>query len=145
MIGTILARKSVSETFQAFNRKDLAAFMAGWHQDGVFIYPGDIPESGTFKGKEAVTAWFRNMMDKFQTIEFTVKNVCVQHSFDLVGTNTLAVQWDLKLKNLSGRTGFNTGTSIIQVKRGKVVLVKDYIFDLGPNFRANWGIESASS
>lgn len=139
MIGTLLAKRSVAATFTAFNNKDLDKFMSGWHENGVFIYPGDIPESGIYEGKEAVTEWFRNMMNRFQTIRFEVRDICVKKSFDLVGTNTLAVHWDLNLVNQSGRSGSNAGVSVIQIEKGKVVMVKDYIFDLGDNFRANWG------
>ena len=140
MIGTILARRTVKKVFKAFNKKDLVTFMSGWHEDGVFIYPGDIPESGTYNGKENVTKWFRNMMEKFDSINFEVKNICVEKSFDFIGTNTIAVHWDLTLVNLSGRRGLNSGVSIIKINKGKTMMVKDYIFDLGDNFRKNWGI-----
>ena len=55
MIGTIIARKSVSRAFQALSNHDLEGFMSAWRDDGVLTYPGEIWASGTFKGKPAVS------------------------------------------------------------------------------------------
>jgi len=54
MIGALLARKAVAGAFSALDRHDLPQFMSAWREDGVFVYPGEIPESGTFQGKSAV-------------------------------------------------------------------------------------------
>lgn len=51
MIGALLARKALSGAFDALNRHDLPTFMASWRSDGTFHYPGDIPESGTFRAR----------------------------------------------------------------------------------------------
>ena len=50
-----------------------------------------------------MTKWFREYDGKFDSINFEVKNICVEKSFDFIGTNTIAVHWDLTLVNLSGR------------------------------------------
>jgi len=50
MIEALLA-KAVPGAFDALNRYDLPRFMSAWRDDGVFVYPGEIPESGTFRGK----------------------------------------------------------------------------------------------
>jgi ketosteroid isomerase-like protein len=139
MIGTILARRALAGAFAALNRRDLPKFMASWRDDGAFIYPGDIPESGTFQGKTAVEGWFRRFFEQFPTIEFDVRDICLRNQFDLLGTNTAAVQWHLRLVNRDGREGRNSGVTVIALEGGKVVHVKDYIFDLGDNFRRNWG------
>jgi ketosteroid isomerase-like protein len=55
------------------------------------------------------------------------------------GNNVGAVHWDLKLTNRAGRAGTNSGVTVVTIERGKVVHVKDFIFDLGDNFRRNWG------
>lgn len=139
MIGTILARRALADAFAALNHRDLPKFMASWRDDGAFIYPGDIPESGTFQGRAAVEGWFRRFLEQFPTIEFDVRDICLRNQFDLLGTNTAAVQWDIRLVNRDGREGHNSGVTVIRLEGGKVVHVKDYIFDLGDNFRRNWG------
>ena len=49
-----------------------------------------------------------------------------------------AVHWNIQLTNREGRVGQNSGVTVVSIERGKVFLVKDYIFDLGEDFRRNW-------
>lgn len=138
MIGALLARKALSSAFDALNRHDLPKFMSAWRDDGVFVYPGEIPESGTFQGKSAVEDWFRHFFKQFPEIKFDVQDICMRNIFDLSGTNVVAVHWNIQLTNREGRAGQNSGVTVVNIKRGKVFLVKDFIFDLGDNFRRNW-------
>jgi ketosteroid isomerase-like protein len=139
MIGALLARRALIGAFDALNRHDLDKFMAAWRDDGVFVYPGEIPESGTFAGKDAVEGWFRRFFDQFPGIRFTIQDLCVRNMFDLVGSNVVAVHWNIHLTNRQGREGQNSGVTVVNINRGKVFLVKDFIFDLGDNFKKNWG------
>lgn len=138
MIGALVAKKAIANAFEAMNRHDLTGFMSGWRDDGVFIYPGEIPASGTFRGKSAVESWFRNFFDQFPRIQFNVQDICVRNIFALTGTNVVAVHWNIQLTNRDGRVGQNSGVTVISIKGGKVFLVKDFIFDLGMNFKHNW-------
>jgi ketosteroid isomerase-like protein len=113
--------------------------MSAWRDDGVFIYPGEIPESGTFQGKSAVEDWFRHFFEQFPRIQFDVQDVCVRNIFDLSGTNVVAVHWNIQLTNREGMVGQNSGVTVVNIKRGKVFLVKDFFFDLGDDFRRGWG------
>ena len=139
MIGAIIARKAIADAFRALNRHDISKFMSAWRDDGVFVYPGDIPESGSFKGKSSVESWFRNFFDRFPRIQFDVQDICVKNIFALSGTNVVSVHWNIQLTNRDGREGQNSGVTVINIVGGKVSLVKDFIFDLGENFRLNWG------
>ena len=138
MIGAVVARRAIAKAFDALNRHDLSEFMSAWADDGVFVYPGEIPASGTFKGKSAVEGWFRGFFDQFPRIQFDVQDICVRNIFALSGTNVVAVHWNIQLTNRNGRSGQNSGVTVISIKGGRVVRVKDYIFDLGENFKLNW-------
>jgi ketosteroid isomerase-like protein len=138
MIGALVAKKAIADAFAAMNRHDLAKFMSAWRDDGVFIYPGEISASGTFRGKSAVEGWFRNFFDQFPRIQFDVQDICVRNIFAFSGTNVVAVHWNIQLTNREGRAGQNSGVTAISIKGGKVVHVKDFIFDLGENFKLNW-------
>lgn len=138
MIGALIAKKKIANVFNAMNRHDLATFMADWRDDGVYIYPGEIAESGTFIGKGAVQEWFRHFFEQFPSIQFDVRDICVKNIFDLKGTNVVAVQWDVRLTNREGYTGDNTGISMIAIESGKVIMVKNYVFDLGSTFKSYW-------
>ncbi|NIV33040.1 MAG: hypothetical protein GWN58_27425, partial [Anaerolineae bacterium] len=51
MIGAVRAKRGVTAGYDTMNRRDLQALMADWDNDAVFIYPGDVPASGTYRGK----------------------------------------------------------------------------------------------
>jgi ketosteroid isomerase-like protein len=138
MIGALVAKKAIAGAFEAMNRHDLPKFMSAWRDDGVFIYPGEIYASGTFRGKAAVEGWFRKFFEQFPRIHFDLQDICVRNIFAFTGTNVIAVHWNIHLTNREGRVGENSGVTVITVKGGKVVHVKDFIFDLGENFKRNW-------
>jgi ketosteroid isomerase-like protein len=138
MIGALIARKAVAASLQAMNRRDMATFMSAWRDDGVFIYPGEISASGAFRGKAAVEGWFRNFFDQFPRIQFDIQDICVRNSFAFGGTNVVAAHWNIQLTNREGRAGQNSGVTVISIKGGKVFQVRDFIFDLGSNFKLNW-------
>jgi len=139
MIGALIAKKKTASAFDALNRRDMSAFLSAWRDDCVFIYPGDISVSGETKGKPAIEKWFRNFMDQFPKIKFTVKSVCVKRIFDFTGTNVVAAQWDIELTNRDGKEIENSGVTIINTRMGKAFLVKDYLFNTGKKFREAWG------
>ena len=92
-IGTILAKRAIGGTFDASNRHDLPKFMSSWRDDGSIVYPGNIPPSGTFRGKSAVEAWFRHLLEHYIGIRFEIQDLCVRNCFDLAGNNLVAVGW----------------------------------------------------
>jgi hypothetical protein len=139
MLGALIARKAIAGSFDALNRHDLTKFMSAWRDDGVFVYPGEIPASGTYRGKSAVEGWFRNFFEQFPRLKFDVQDICVRNIFAVGGNNVVAVHWSIQLTNRNGRVGQNSGVTVISIHGGKVVMVKDYIFDLGENFKLNWG------
>jgi len=141
MIGTLVARKAIAKAFRALDDHDLSGFMSAWREDGTFIYPGEIPESGTFQGKNAVEGWFRRFLEQFPQIHFNITDLCVRNLFDLLGTNVIAVHWKIQLTNREGKVGENYGVTVITIEHGKVVQAKDYIFDLGLNFKLNWSAQ----
>jgi ketosteroid isomerase-like protein len=140
MIGVFIAKKNIANSFEALNHHNLSKFMSAWRDDGVFIYPGEIPErSGTFKGRDAVEGWFRNFLDQFPKIQFDIQNICVRNIFDITGTNVVAVHWNIQLTNRDGTAVKNNGVTIVNIKGGKAFLVKDFIFDQSENFKLGWG------
>jgi ketosteroid isomerase-like protein len=139
MIGAIIARKAVDNAFRAMSNHDLDGFMSAWRDDGVLIYPGEIWASGTFSGKPAVTKWVQKFFEQYPKINFDIQHICAANIFAMTGTNVMTAHWNIYLTNRSGRVGVNSGVSVITLKGGKVVQVKDFVFDLGENFRLNWG------
>jgi ketosteroid isomerase-like protein len=139
MIGAILAKKGIADGFESMNRRDLAVVMADWHKDAVFTYPGELPASGTFKGKRVIEAWYRRYYEQFPEVRFQVHDVCVRDIFDLVGNNVLTALWDVQVTNREGQTARWSGVAVFTLQRGKVVALTDFIFDVGDEFRRAWG------
>ncbi|MFZ1290997.1 MAG: nuclear transport factor 2 family protein [Melioribacteraceae bacterium] len=138
MIGAIIARNAAKKAFRALSDHDLAGFMLAWRDDGILIYPGDMWCSGTFNGKIAVEEWCYKFFEQYPKIQFDVQQICVKNIFAMGGTNVIAVHWNIYLTNRTGRVGQNSGVSVISLKAGKVIKVKDFVFDLGENFKLNW-------
>jgi ketosteroid isomerase-like protein len=139
MIGTLIARKAVRKAFQALSNHDLDGFMSAWRDDGVLIYPGEMWGSGTFNGKSAVTEWCSKFFEQYPKIFFDVQQIAAEKIFAFTGTNVFIVHWNIYLTNKTDREGQNSGVSVITLKGGKVIQVKDFVFDLSENFRLNWG------
>ncbi len=139
MLGAILAKRGVAGGYATMNRRDLRALMAEWHNDAVFTYPGDIPVSGTFKGKGVIEAWFRRYFEQFPEVRFEVLDICVKDMFDLIGNNVIIGHWNVQVTSREGQTGGWSGVSIFTLQRGKVVALTDIIFDVGDEFRRCWG------
>jgi ketosteroid isomerase-like protein len=140
MYGAILAKRGVTKGYDAMNRRDLPAIMADWHENAVFTYPGDLPESGTFEGRGVIEAWFRRYLEQFSEVRFEVHDVCVRNLFDLVGNNVVIGHWTVQVTNRKGQTGTWCGVSVFTLRLGKVVALKDIIFDVGAEFRRSWGL-----
>jgi hypothetical protein len=139
MVGAILAKRGVAEGYNAMNRRDLPAMMEDWHDDATFVYPGNVPASGTFKGKRVIEAWFRRYFEQFPEVSFEVLDICVRDIFDMVGNNVIIGHWNVQVSSLEGQTGGWSGVSIFTLRRGKVIALKDVIFDVGDEFRRCWG------
>jgi ketosteroid isomerase-like protein len=138
MIGILIAKKKIRSGFNALNQHRLDEFLKAWADDATFIYPGNLSVSGERKGKKAIEEWFRKFVEQFPQITFTIKHICVQNIFDMVGTNHIAVEWDIKLKNKDGKELENSGVTTLNIKMGKAVLVRDYISDM-EKVKVGWG------
>ena len=138
MIGAIIAKRLAGSGFDALNRHDLTKFMAAWAEDSTFTYPGNTSMSGETKGKKAIEAWFAKMMEQFPNIDFTVKEVFVSNIFALGATNNIAVEWDVSETNSEGKEFQNSGVTIIRIKGGKAVAIRDYLFNTDI-LKEGWG------
>jgi ketosteroid isomerase-like protein len=127
VIGAIIAKRKVRSAFDPLNRRDVLAFLANWAEDAVFIYPGSLSVSGRVEGKKAIEQWYKKFLEQFPKVNFTVKKVFVQNIFALGGTNVFAMEYNVVLTNREGETFKKNCVAIIHTKKGKAVLVREYI------------------
>lgn len=139
MLGALIVKRKVAGAFAALNRRDLDAFLRDWSDDAAKVFPGDLSVSGTVSGKANIREWYDGFFRQFPSLRFAVSNICVERLWDVVGSNVVAATWDIDLTNRVGGRYQNSGVTVITVQRGKVVYVRDYIFDTGRPFREAWG------
>lgn len=138
MIGAVLARRATRATFEAMNRKDLATFAQGLADDAVFEFPGKSRVSGRFEGKPRIVEWFRTWWEQVDSLRFTLRHVAVENIWAIGGTNALTAEWELVERDRDGRSYRLQGVTAIEVKGGKLVRARDYIFDPDPLVEV-WG------
>lgn len=130
MIGALVAKAALKKGLADLSNRDLDSFMDAWGEEVVFHYPGKAVVSGTFTGRATVRAWFERMLKQYPEIAFTVTGVSVQNLFDLMGNNVAVAEWDIRLTRNDGKVFENKGISVVRLRRGKAVVVRDFIFDM---------------
>jgi uncharacterized protein len=128
MIGSIIAKKNVRAGLEALNQRDVSTFLSAWAEDAVWNYPGELPVSGKFVGKQAIKGWFENLMRQMPQLKFTVHSVSVSNVFDLVGNNVAAAHWEVDFTNRDGYRLQYSGVGVLTIKGGKVVEGRDFLF-----------------
>ena len=139
MIGALIAKSKVTSSYDRLNSRDIKSFLANWHDEATWAYPGSISVSGEFKGKKAIEGWFQKYFDRFSSVKIIPRSVCVKNIFDFVGTNVVAVNWDEALTDKDGNQYQFTGVTVITLKLGKATHAKDYIFSTDEELRKAWG------
>ena len=129
MLGALIAKHKVRSAFSYFNDRNMEKFLSLWDENAIFIYPGHVSVSGTNEGKSTVSAWFNNLMDAGPSVHFSIKNICVDNIFDFIGTNVITVEWDNSVTNRKGINILVSGVTVIRIKKGRIIKVRDYIFD----------------
>jgi ketosteroid isomerase-like protein len=130
MLGALIAKQKVRSAFAYFNDRNMEKFLSYWDENATFTYPGNLAASGTKKGKAAISNWFDNLMEFGPSVHFSLKSICVNNLFDIIGTNVITAEWDNSVTNREGMDLVVKGVSIIRIKLGKIVEVRDYIFDV---------------
>lgn len=143
MIGALVARERARRGFEALNRKDLAAVIAAFAEDAVFEMSGRARMSGRFEGRSAIEAYFRTWFSERTLIRFRPRHVCVERVLALGGTNTVEVEWALEEADRHGVTYHLSGVTVFDLRRGKVVRARDYVFEQDVLEREWAGFEGA--
>ena len=139
MIGAIIAKRKARASFECLNRRDIDGFLADWAEDAHFFHPGNVPGiSGETETKEAAREWFQKFMDRSPSMIMSPNSICVQKLCPVRRSNVVTVEWDIDLRDVRDQEWQNKGITVISVEKGKVVLVRNYIFDLEVHAKA-WG------
>ncbi len=141
MLGVFITKIKVRQGFRQFSNHELEKFMKNWREDAFLVYPGDVPASGRIEGKTAIWEWFRIFFEKCPEMNFTVKEICVENIFDFTGTNTVSTYWEFRCTNREGYKFENNGITFMTIRFGRIVSVRDFLFNTGPEFQKAWGVK----
>ena len=120
--------KRVQKSFEAMNRKDLAAVMAPWRDDGVFEFGGNASISGRYEGKAAVEGFFRKVFARMAKIHTTVRAVGFSGA-RLNYAGTMFVAYDVDETTTEGRDIHDRRLATFRFERGRVVHSAEYVLD----------------
>jgi ketosteroid isomerase-like protein len=129
----------VQRTFEAVSRKDLAAVMRVWAEDGVLEFPGHSTLSGRYEGKPAIEAFFRRWFERMESIRLTVRHVGFSNPVTLTYGSTMYVEFETDGKTIGGVSFHTEVVGVYRFRRGKVVFYREYLFD-SSEAEATWGI-----
>ena len=91
MIGALLAKSIVRKGFATVTGGNVEALTSVFDQEAAVIYP----TKGTISGLPAILDFYRHFKTVFPQVRVDVKEVAVANLFDLVGTNVLAVCFEV--------------------------------------------------
>lgn len=138
MIGALIAKRKIRSGYNYISQHHIDKFLKNWADDATFIYPGNLSVSGEYQGKQAIEAFFRKWIEQFPVSRFTIKHICVQNIFDIIGTNHIALEWEVTIKNKNGKEHQNHGIMSIDLKMGKAILARDLMADMEAA-KEGWG------
>jgi ketosteroid isomerase-like protein len=119
----------IQHMFDAVNRKDLAAVMKGWAEDGVLEFPGRSSLSGRYEGKAAIEAFFRRWFERMTSIRLTVRHVAFANPVALDLANTMYVEFETDQVTVEGLSFHTEVVGVYRLRRRKLVYYREYLFD----------------
>jgi ketosteroid isomerase-like protein len=119
----------VQRTFEAVSRKDLAAVMRGWADDGVLEFPGHSTLSGRYEGKPAIESFFKRWFERMQSIRVTVRQVGFANPLSLTYGSTMYVEFTTDQVTTDGVSLHTEVAGVYRFRRGKLVSYREYLFD----------------
>lgn len=127
----------VQRTFEAVGRKDLAAVMKGWADDGVLEFPGHSSLSGRYEGRPAIEGFFRRWFERMASIRVTVHRVGFSTPALSYG-GTMFVEFVTDQVTTEGRAFHTEVLGVYRLRRGRLTHYREYLFDPS-EAEAIWG------
>lgn len=119
----------VQRSMEAFGRKDLAAIMAPWADDGVFELAGHTVVSGRYEGKASIEALFRRIFARLESVTITVRHAAFANPLGLTRNNTIYVESEVVETSTDGVTIHDERIAVYEWRGGKLVSVREWAFD----------------
>lgn len=139
MIGALLLEALWKRrTERAFADRDVEAMMRLWDPHGVLEFGGTNGMSGRFVGEAEIRAWMERWFTRMRDLRVTVGRVAVARPWALGLTNTVMYELHVEETSYDGRTVSADLVSVADLRRGRLVHVRDFPFDETPELLM-WG------
>lgn len=138
VIGALLTMKRIPEFFAAVSRKDLVAVGRDLEEDMSFEFPGGSTIAGRYDGRDAFLGFWERLFERYETFSLRPRRIALVRPYTVGLTNTALVEWEADAVTRDGLTAHANGVTVVDLRRGKLVRARDYIFDTTP-FELIWG------
>ncbi|WP_405496550.1 nuclear transport factor 2 family protein [Nocardia sp. NBC_00511] len=124
MTNTALAPQDVVRRyFEALAAGDQATILDSWAEDGSCWYGGELPISGTWKGRDAVIDGFLatafDHLDPAHEVGLRVTNLFGEG-------NQVFAEWDSWATGKTGRAYDQKNSAVFRIRDGRIVEMREY-------------------
>ncbi|MDX6279520.1 MAG: uncharacterized protein QOH03_591 [Kribbellaceae bacterium] len=115
----------VTRYVEAVAARDLPAIQASFAPDVEWIYPGDLPLSGTWRGRDAVVDDF--LGTTVGKLFDTTQPIVVKLTHILADGDQVFAEWTAQATAKSGVAYDNRCGAVFTVRDGQIVAVREYL------------------
>jgi ketosteroid isomerase-like protein len=129
MIGAMLLRAGIPASMKRQSEMDLEGMSKHWADDVVLELSGPSNLAGRHEGRAAVEEFFRRDWDQLESSHIRAVRIGLTKPFAFGLTNVALVQFVADVTSKDGLTGRIEGVSVVEVRKGKTVAIKNHYFD----------------
>jgi hypothetical protein len=129
MIGALILKLGTGRGWDAVNRRDLDYFERYLADDVILEQPGPPPIGGRNVGRAAWRRAMQAWMDALPSFHYRVLHVALDKPWALGLTNTVISEFEVTETDAQGHTRIARGVDVSEMRRGKLVAERTYMFD----------------
>ncbi len=130
MIGAMLMKAGARQGWTRLQQLDAEHFIRQLADDVVLECPGRTDLSGRFVGRAAVAAWYRRYFARLRALDDHIVHLAVERCYTLGLTNTVVTEYEEVATLTDGTRLQGRAVDVTEVRAGKIVGSRTYIFDL---------------
>ncbi len=69
------AVEQINDSYEALNRRDIDGTMAVLDQDATWVEHSDLPEAGSYEGRETIRSFLENFLDSWDEFDQQIEEV----------------------------------------------------------------------
>lgn len=139
MIGSLLLKLTWKHRVEkAFAQRDIDTLVDAWSPDGVLEFGGTSSMAGRFVGRPEIRGWMSRWFARVADLDVSIGRVALTRPWAWGLTNTLMYEEHIEETSHDGVSISADVVSVITLRRGRITLARDYLFDETPEL-AMWG------